>query len=55
MKIGESQNCSGTRSRAYWSVNGRPMASETSTMESRPVSTASRTVATVHRGAATRV
>ena len=29
---GESQIGSGTRSRAYWSVNGRPMASETKTM-----------------------
>ena len=54
-KIGEAQNTSGTCSRAYWIVKGRPIASETSTMPSRPVSTASRTVATVQRGAAATV
>lgn len=49
------QNASGTRSRAYCTVNGRPIASETAAIPKSPRSTASRTVATVHTGRAASV
>jgi hypothetical protein len=47
-KNGVCQYYSATLSRAYCKVKGRPIASETITIASKPASTASRTAMTVH-------